>query len=610
MVVRGAFWRLTLTVVILLGAVFAGCSSGGESDDGDETPTPTAQYVTGTVFLDQDGNGARGAGEAGMAGVVVSNGLATTATDASGSFTLAKEGSFIYVTVPGTHAATGPWYRALTGSQFDFGLKSAPEKDADDFTFIHLTDVHLDDATLVSLNQAVEEFKEISPAFVVCTGDLVNTGDGRTISEEQAARWFAAYRTAMSGLTMPVYNAPGNHDQANLACEWAVDAREGCSKNAFRTSFGPTYYSFDWGRFHCVVLDPNEVSAGSEVFEISPPQLTWLQSDLGRRQKNSPLLVFFHGPTANWQSQDTVLSLLAQYRTWLFSGHSHANLLMDSQGIPEQVTAAFSGEWGHGDNPDGSQPGYRIVSIEDDSLDSFYKHTGSAGQVEISPVGAAWPIVSGQVELTARVYSDNGTVSGVTYSVDNGTAAAMAVTNGQKWATARVAWDTSALSDYHSITVTAADGAGSFQAQATVKVSTETTLTIKDLQDHFRVYQGHYVTIQGVTDQAMFYPNIGVPAGSGGARFNDGTGTALIYAGECHSPALPSVNLGNTIRVKVIPMRFTWAFIDSPLDREGTFGMMKMQDNMLPQAQKEDADGTRMARWYLRVVTAGGIEVL
>jgi hypothetical protein len=89
MVVRGVFRRLALSVVILLGAAFVGCSSGGESDDGDETPTPTVQYVTGTVFLDQDGNGARGAGEAGMAGVVVSNGLTTTATDTSGGFTLA-----------------------------------------------------------------------------------------------------------------------------------------------------------------------------------------------------------------------------------------------------------------------------------------------------------------------------------------------------------------------------------------------------------------------------------------------------------------------------------------------------------------------------------------
>lgn len=258
----------------------------------------------------------------------------------------------------------------------------------------------------------MEEFKKISPAFVVCTGDLVNAGDGRTISVDQAEQWFGAYRTSMSSLTMPVYNGPGNHDMANLSCEWAVDAQQGCSTNAWRDSFGPGYYSFDWGWHHCIVLDPAAVSAGS------------------------------------------------------------------------------------------------------------------------------------------------------------------------------------------------------FQSRGTVKVSTSAVLTIEDLQSHLPVYQGHCVTIQGTTDQAMFYPDIGLPAGSGGARFDDGAGRVLIYAAECYTLALPEVNLGDTIRVKVIPMRFTWGFITSSLDREGTFGMMKMQDGMLPDARQEAAGGPGEARWFLRVVTAADIEVL
>jgi len=284
---------------------------------------------------------------------------------------------------------------------------------------------------------------------------------------------------------------------------------------------------------------------------------------------------------------------------------------MSSQGIPEQVTAALSGEWGHGDNPDGSKPGYRIVSIVGDVIDTFYKEIDSAQQMEISPAGATWPIVSGQVELVAKVYSDNGTVSGVTYSVDNATAVAMTLTTGSKWVTAKATWDTGALSqDYHKITMTAAAGAGSFQTETEVKVSSETLLTIKDLQDHLRVYQGHYVTIQGVTDQAMFNSPM-VPAGSGGARFSDdGTNKALIYAGECYSPVLPTIAVGDTIKAKVIPMRFTWAFIDSSEDREGTFDMMKMQEGMVPEAQKENDNGTKVARWFMRLVTADGITKL
>jgi hypothetical protein len=612
MVRRDLVSRLALIALVLVVIATVGCSSGkkpNNNNNNDEPPPPTP--IAGTVFVDQNGDGIRGAGELGIADIVVSNGLTSTTTGATGSYTLTREGSFVFVTTPKGYAASGPWYRSVDGSQFDLGLKPTSERDTDNFTFIHMTDIHLDASNLVTFNKAVEEFKKISPAFVVSTGDLVNTGDGTTISLEQAAEWFVKYNTAISGLSMPVYNALGNDDAANLACESAASAQAGCSKSAYRTKFGPTYYSFDWGQYHCVVLDPNEVKSGSQVFEINASQLGWLQKDLSYRAKNSPLLVFFHEPTTAWQSQASVLNLLKQYKTRIFSGHAHEDLLMDSQGIPEQVTAALSGEWGHGDNPDGSKPGYRIVSIVGDVIDTFYKEIDSVQQIQIGPAGATWPIVSGQVELVAKVYSDNGPVSGVTNSVDNATAVAMTLATGSKWITASVSWDTGSLTqDYHTVTVTATDNIGSFQIAEEVKVSADPALpiSIKDLQDHLRTYQGHYVTIQGVVDQSQFNMPPLVPVGAGGARFSDdGTTKALIYAGECYSPALTSVPLGSTIKVKVIPMRFTWAFMTSTLDREGTFNLFTMQENMVPAGQKEDVNGTKVARWFMRLVSAGDI---
>jgi hypothetical protein len=614
MVCRNLVSRLALIALVLVTVVAVGCSSGKKQNNDNNNNEPTLPTtVTATVFLDQNGDGIKGAGEAGIADIVVSNGLASTKTGATGSCTLNKEGSFVFVTTPEGYAASGPWYRSVSDSQLVFGLKSAPERNSDNFTFIHMTDIHLDAANLVSFNKAVEEFNKISPAFVVSTGDLVNTGDaptGKTISEAQATEWFGKYKTAISGLSMPVYNAPGNHDMANLACESAAGAQAGCSKSAYRTSFGPTYYSFDWGQYHCVVLDPNQVKAGSEVFEINASQLAWLQKDLSYRQSNSPLLVFFHEPTTAWQKQADVLNLLKQYKTKIFSGHAHEDLLMDSHGIAEQVTAALSGEWGHGDNPDGSKLGYRIVSIVGNDLDSLYKEIGNAQQIEISSTAATWPIVKEQVELVAKIYTDNGTVSGVTYSVDNATSVAMTLATGAKWVTAKATWDTGALSqDYHKITVTTTDNTGvSFQDEADVKVSTETILTIKDLQDHLRVYQGHYVTIKGTVEMAMFNTGF-APVGAGGALIVDSTGKALIYAGECYSPALPTVDKDSTIQVRVIPMRFTWDFMTTTVDREGTFDQFAVQETMgmIPAGQKEDVNGIKVARWFMRLVTADGI---
>jgi hypothetical protein len=615
MVCRNVVSRLALVALVLVTVVAIGCSSGKKSHNPTPTPTPTPTNITGTVFQDSDGDGLKSATETGIPNVVVSNGVTSTTTGVAGSYTLAKEGTFVFVTTPSGYATSGAWYRSVSGTQFDIGLKAAPERDTDSFTFIHMTDIHLDAANLPSFQQAVAEFTKIQPAFIVSTGDLVNAGDGKTISEAQAAEWFGAYKTAIAGLSMPVYNALGNHDAANLACESAAGATAGCSKSAYRSNFGPTYYSFDWGDYHCVVLDPNAVSAGGEIFQISAVQLAWLQKDLSYRQAGSPLLVFSHEATTSWQeqSQTSVLNLLKQYQTRIFAtANGHEDLLMDTQGIPQQVTAAVSGEWGNGDNPNGWKPGYRIVTIAGGTLDSFYKAIGSTQQIEVSPAGAAWPIVNGQVGLVAKVYSESGPVTGVTYSADNATAVAMTLSSGAKWITARATWDTTALSeDYHKITVAATDNVASFQVDEEVKVSDETILTVKDLQDHLRVYQGHYVTIQGTVEMAMFNTGF-APAGAGGALIVDSTGTALLYAGECYSPPLPTIDKGGTIQVRVIPMRFTWAFMTTTEDREGTYDQFAMQESMgmIPDGQKEDDNGTKVARWFMRVMTADDITIL
>lgn len=618
MIMRNLVSRLALVVLVLITVVAVGCSSDGSkpNNNPDPTPTPTTTKITGTVFLDQDEDGVKGATETGIANIVVSNGVSATTTGVNGGFELTKEGTFVFVTVPNTHSASGPWYRSVSETQFDFGLKPAPaEKSGDSFAFIHMTDIHLDDANLATFNKAVAEFNAISPAFIVNTGDIVNEGEvspAITISEAQATEWFGKYKAAISGLTMPVYDAVGNHDCANLACETAVGAA-GCSKNIFRNSFGPTYYSFDWGQYHCVVLDPNNgVSSNVEVYSITGSQLQWLQADLGYRAKNSPVLVFCHAPTTSWRTRDTVLNLLKQYKAQIFSGHDHQDLLMNSGGVPEQVTAALSGEWGHGDNLDGRKPGYRVVSVAGSVLDDFYKEIDSTQQIEISPAGGTWPIVSGQVQLVAKVFTGGGTVSGVTYAVDNATAVDMTLTTGAKWITATATWDTGSLSqDYHKITVSATGSAGASQIEDEVKVSADPTqpITALELHEHLRTYQGHYVTLQGTVEMALFSTAF-APEGSGGAVIVDSTGKVLIYAGGCYNPALPAVEQNSTLRVRVVPVRFTWSFMTSAVDREGTYNQFTQQEGFTPAGQKEDDGGTKVARWYMRLVIASDMTIL
>src|SRR5689334_19448194 len=78
-----------------------------------------------------------------------------------------------------------------------------------DFTFVHVSDQHVGSGHEPSNAERDDAlYKEISalnpkPAFVVGTGDLCELG-----TPEQ----YKAYRKIIPDLTLPSYQAPGNHD--------------------------------------------------------------------------------------------------------------------------------------------------------------------------------------------------------------------------------------------------------------------------------------------------------------------------------------------------------------------------------------------------------------
>src|SRR4030042_265110 len=361
---------------------------------------------------------------------------------------------------------------------------------------------------------------------------------------------------------MPVYCTLGNHDRADITQETAPGAQPGSSKNAYRRSFGPTYYSFDWGDYHCLVLDPNELYGAQHVYRIAGAQLQWLQEDLSHRA-GIPLMVFTHEPATSWERQSEVLNLLLSGRSasqvLIFAGHGHHDLLMDTQGISEQVTGAFSGEWWFGPSMDGNGGGYRLVSVNGESSSSLYKETGVTRKIQPQLPG---PIVSGQVNLEALVYSEHGSIVEASYQIDEGVSNPMTVEAGTPWSTASATWDTGALAQgFYTITLSANDGVETFTREVSIKVSRNQTVPIGELLQHFETYQGWSVTIEGTALVAMFGPPL-AEEGAGGMKGSEATGTVVVYTGECISPPLPSVRVGTTVRLRVVPLRLSWAFIE------------------------------------------------
>jgi hypothetical protein len=168
-----------------------------------------------------------------------------------------------------------------------------------------ITDVHANDANspaegkvMVNYAERLEEFGELMNAwqadFVVDLGDFVNgnfvmgaLGDPARIPGilEQAN---AALRT----YTGPIYHVIGNHDVYDLTKD-QIESILGMDR---------TYYSFDRGAYHFVVLDAQFETSGDPLGNtfwrvlgtIPPEELDWLRTDLS--STTSPTLVFVHQP--------------------------------------------------------------------------------------------------------------------------------------------------------------------------------------------------------------------------------------------------------------------------------------------------------------------------
>jgi 3',5'-cyclic AMP phosphodiesterase CpdA len=94
--------------------------------------------LSGAVFADADGDGARAAREAPLAGVRVSDGLHVVETDGDGRYALQGDpAARVFVTCPDDFACE-PWHRVGGG---DFGLRPAPAPD--EFFFVQISDAHV-----------------------------------------------------------------------------------------------------------------------------------------------------------------------------------------------------------------------------------------------------------------------------------------------------------------------------------------------------------------------------------------------------------------------------------------------------------------------------------
>ena len=418
----------------------------GRPDEPDDPDVPE------TTIPDRPGMTVKGCvtcGGKGVAGVAVSDGCEVALTDSGGIYYLPskKETGFVFVSVPGNYEvpATGclpRFYRELSGGEaterHDFTLS---ETDNRNHALLVLADIHLSDRT--------DDLSQLRKGFFPDTRALIDSCEAAgskvyalTLGDESWDEfWYSqsfALPESMNELKKigcTLFNSMGNHDNDPYGTDdWQASA-------AYRRLLGPTYYSFNLGNVHYVVLDsirylnkggaPGTVGDRSYENFVTEQQLAWLEKDLAALvDRSAPLVVAMHSPvyakpvsldaagnpvqSLSLKNGKALLACLAGFaNVKIITGHAHINYVSEiSEAVTEYNVGAVCASWwwtgaeGYAGNhicKDGSPGGYGVIESDGTDLKWTYKGIGCDKAYQFR----AYDL--NQVHITAARYAPNST---------------------------------------------------------------------------------------------------------------------------------------------------------------------------------------------------------
>ncbi len=340
-------------------------------------------------------------GGRGLAGVRVSDGRSVVLTDAEGTYTLLadRRQPFVFASIPAGHAIPqGPkgsakHYQALRADDeqtavFDF----EPLGESDDrHAFLVLADPQTQNAYEMGLfhAQTVPDVQQTvsrlgAPVFGVGCGDLMFN----------ELSLFPEYERAVGAMGVPFFQVVGNHD-----LDFDAPTDEG-STRTFRQHFGPTYYSFDRGEIHYVVLDDVAWLGNQYVGYVDDLQLSWLAADLSTVEPGRTVVVFLHipllgtgdvragksnpSPGGAVANREAIYALLEPFNAHVMSGHTHESEHVFEGGVHEHIHGTVCGAWWTGPICyDGTPSGYGVYEANGSALAWHYKATGEARDVQL-----------------------------------------------------------------------------------------------------------------------------------------------------------------------------------------------------------------------------------
>lgn len=324
----------------------------------------------------------------GIANVVVSDGFNVVQTDKSGNYTidinpLAK---FVWISTPSgfefkTESHIAKHYESAIGkTHLNFELMPLRQND-NRHNFIIWADPQVknkkDVAQMMetSVPDTIKIIKGMDPRIPVhgiTVGDIV--WDNHEL--------FTDYNSAVTKMGIPFFQALGNHD---------MDYRMGgdeTSDKTFQEHYGPTYYSFNRGKAHYVVLDDVRYLGIERTYDgfITQAQLDWLAKDLKFVPKDALIIINLHIPVHNAVKNNTDFYAVLNGFTnvHIMSGHTHYNRNVITNGIFEHNHGAVCGAWWTGPIcEDGTPRGYGVYEVNGTELKWYYQPTGSTKKEQV-----------------------------------------------------------------------------------------------------------------------------------------------------------------------------------------------------------------------------------
>jgi 3',5'-cyclic-AMP phosphodiesterase len=273
----------------------------------------------------------------------------------------------------------------------------AVRRDAD-FTFLHMTDMHVRRKRKghEGYRACIESVKamERTPDFSLMGGDLAF--DGLYNEKDEFADQIELYKTISDSMDIPYYNCIGNHDVLGLNSRRKVpvdDPDIGHKMIMDRLGMDRSYYSFDHGGWHFVVLDTIhrvETEHGpSYEARLGEEQLEWLRFDLGAAG-GRPTVCLMHiaafcnigqiNADPNLPSMNHMViadnlpfrHILERHNVKaVLQGHSHQIEDFYFNGIWYITSQSVSAAW-WGGNWRGFYPGYTVLETRGEEL-SWYR---------------------------------------------------------------------------------------------------------------------------------------------------------------------------------------------------------------------------------------------